>query len=469
MKRSELFFSAAAVPLDYLALLAATAVAYQIRFLPQVRVIRPVIFSLPLGAYLPWAALASAAGILVFAIAGLYRITPNRRLFDELAKIALGCSTCLAGVMAVMFFTRYLFDSRFILLGAWVLSVLFVFLVRVAIRSLQRVLYQWGIGVHRLVLIGGNGVAADLRREFTRRPTLGYRIVAQFPDFAPSVAQEITGLAREDKIDEVVQAGPNLNQQQTLELLALTQEHHLDYTYTADLLGTKVANFQVIIQAGVPMVEVKRTPLDGWGKIWKRGFDIIVAAALIVLLLPLMAVIAVAVVLDSGLPALFSYDRVGERGRRFRFIKFRSMVHNAHQLRYDPAFAAQQKNLREGTPMIKFANDPRVTRVGRLIRRWSMDELPQLFLVLRGTMSLVGPRPHELEEVARYSRVQRQLLDVRPGITGLAQVSGRWPLDFGEEVKLDSYYIQNWSPWLDLQTLLKTPWAIVRRRRMPNV
>lgn len=465
MKRSELIFSALAVPLDFLALLAAAVVSYQIRFHPSVRGIRPVIFLLPFGEYVPWAMLAAAFGVLAFGLAGLYRITATRAPGEDVAKIFLACSTSVAVVVGVMFFTRYLFESRFIILTAWILSVVFAVLMRVLLRQLQRQLYRFGVGIHRLALIGSQGVANDLRQEFSARPAHGYRVVVQFPEFTAAVVQALRELAANDNIDEVVQAGVNLDRQQTLDLIELLQAHHLDYTYTADLLGTRFANFHLAIHAGVPMVEVRRTRLDGWGRIWKRLFDLVGASALMVLTAPLMVIVGLAVVLDSGRPVFFTYRRVGERGRKFRFIKFRSMVPGSHQLRYDPDFAAQHHNLRAGTPMIKFENDPRVTRVGQFIRRWSFDELPQLFLVMGGAMSLVGPRPHEIEEVARYGQSQRQLLFVKPGITGLAQVSGRSDLAFDEEVKLDSYYIQNWSPWLDVQILWKTPGAVLRRRQ----
>ena len=465
MKQSELFFSAIAVPLDVAAMLAAAVVSYQIRFHPQIRGIRPVIFELPFRAYVWWAVLAAVAGTLVFALAGLYRITPNRRFGEEFPKILLACSTVTALVVGVMFFTRNLFESRFIILMAWVFGIALTLAVRGTLRRLQRRLYQFGIGVHRVVLIGSSSVADDLRQEFAERPQRGFRVVAQFADFNANAARALTQLAHAGTIDEVIQVGANLDRRQTLDLVELLQARHLGYAYTADLLGTKVANFQVAIHAGIPLVEVRRTRLDGWGRIWKRMFDLVGALGLIVVTAPVMVGVGLAILIDSGRPIFFSSWRVGERGRRFRFLKFRSMIPGSHQLRYDPAFAAEQENLRAGSPMIKFKNDPRVTRAGRFLRRWSLDELPQIFLVGLGTMSLVGPRPHEVEEVARYGQSQREPLLVKPGLTGLAQVSGRSDLNFDDEVKLDSFYVQNWSPWLDLRILLQTPAAVLRRRQ----
>ena len=161
---------------------------------------------------------------------------------------------------------------------------------------------------------------------------------------------------------------------------------------------------------------------------------------------------------DDGSPVY----RVGQGGKLFHYFKFRSMVPGTDSLRYDEL---AEKNLRNDGPMVKIKDDPRVTRVGNFIRRWSVDELAELFLVLKGEMSLVGPRPHLPEEVAKYERHHKKVLTVKPGITGLAQISGRSDLTFEEEVKLDTYYVENWSVLLDLAILMRTPWAVVRGRK----
>ena len=141
------------------------------------------------------------------------------------------------------------------------------------------------------------------------------------------------------------------------------------------------------------------------------------------------------------------------------------MITDSHKFRFDKEFLDNQQNLREGSPMMKFKSDPRITKVGKFIRRFSLDELPELFIVLFGKMTLVGPRPHEIEEVEKYQKHHKKLLTIKPGITGLSQVSGRSDLDFEQEVRLDTFYIENWSVGLDLQILLKTPLAIIKRRQ----
>ncbi len=464
MKKSELIISAITVPLDYLVILFSAIAAYKIRFLPIVRNVRPVVFDLPYHNYLITVLIIAVFWILIFALAGLYNIKGAYRQINEISKIFLACAASMAAVMAAMFFTRYLFDSRLIIIIAWTLCFIFVSFERLLIRLFQKKLYETGIGVHRVILIGKTEITENLIKEFSKYKNLGYQFVKQYANFNDDVKTEITELANNDKFDEIIQTDPELPRQKVLDIINLLSDYHLDFKYTADLLGAKLSNYEIKTFRGMPLVEIKRTPLDGWGRIFKRIFDIIFSIMFIIIFLPLMILAGIAIKIDSVGPILFKYKRVGQRGRPFDFIKFRSMVKDAHLYRFNENFLLNHKNLRAGTPMMKFKNDPRITRVGKFIRRWSIDELPQFFLVLAGKMSLVGPRPHEPEEIAKYDRSQRQVLALKPGITGLAQVSGRSDLDFNEEIKLDTYYIENWSLKLDLQILFKTPLAVLQRR-----
>jgi lipopolysaccharide/colanic/teichoic acid biosynthesis glycosyltransferase len=236
----------------------------------------------------------------------------------------------------------------------------------------------------------------------------------------------------------------------------------------ADLLGVKVLRTEVMDIAGLPLAEVKRTTLEGWGAIAKRIVDFVFSGLLIIIFSPVMLLTTIAIKLDSQGPVFFSrlddgsyLYRVGQGGRLFKYFKFRSMIDRADNMRYKEL---ANLNLRSDGPLVKIKDDPRVTRVGKFIRRFSIDELSELFLVFIGKMSLVGPRPHLPEEVAKYEQHHRKVLTIKPGITGLAQVSGRSDLAFEEEVKLDIYYIENWSLLLDLSILLKTPLAVLKHR-----
>lgn len=465
MKKSELALTAIKPPFDYFSLILAAIVAYLLRYQPYAQKIRPVIFDLPFGDYISISIPIAFGWILIFAISGLYSVLGFKSLREELARVFVACSAGLALVLAVMVFTRFLFDSRFIILTSWLLAIIFVSFDRIILQIIKKQSYKFGIGVHRLGLIGDDKVAKILIEEFTSRPTLGYRVVYQAPEFTDEVKTELFALKKKDGIDELIQIRPNMCGQKTVDLISFAEENHLDFKYTADLLGTHLINLEVNTYAGLPIIEVKRTPLDGWGRIHKRIFDIVVSSLLIILCSPIMLLTALAVKLTSQGPVFFKYKRIGQYGKPFTYFKFRSMINNAHQLRFDQDFISQQKNLRENSPMMKFANDPRITPVGRFIRRFSIDELTELFLVFIGKMSLVGPRPHEVEEVEKYERHHKKVLNIKPGMSGLAQISGRSDLDFEDEVKLDTYYIENWSLGLDLQILFKTPMAVLRRRK----
>lgn len=467
MKKSELTFTAILVPLDFALVMAAALTAYTLRF-GALADVRPIVFELPLKDYILLATVASLFFLAVFALNGLYAVSGPRRIKIEVSRIFFACSTATMALVAAFFFNRELFASRFIVLALWFFAFIYVGAGRVATRFLQRLLLRAGIGVHRMVVIGGDDrTTKTLIAEFAQHPAIGYKVVKHAAAFDGPTEAEVRALAAARQMDEILVAGADISRSELSRILGFAEAHHLTFKYSADLLATHAKNIEVSTIAGIPYVEIKRTRLEGWGRIFKRLFDVIASILLIAVLAPVMLATAVAIIADSGLPILFRkrddgtpYLRIGEYGRPFTYLKFRSMKPGTHTMRYDQlAHLDEQRG-----PVVKIKDDPRVTRVGAFIRKYSIDELPQLFLVLSGKMSLVGPRPHEPEEVANYRDHHRRVLNVKPGITGLAQVSGRRDLDFEEEVKLDTYYIENWSPWLDLAILAKTPLVVFSRK-----
>jgi len=204
--------------------------------------------------------------------------------------------------------------------------------------------------------------------------------------------------------------------------------------------------------------------------VYKRLFDIVVSFLLIIVTLPLQILVALALFIEQPGRILFSRTpdgkkttRIGLDGKPFHYFKFRSMIKDAHKYRFDKEFIKKYGNTRQGSPLFKLEDDPRVTRVGKFIRKYSIDEIPEFYLVFIGRMSLVGPRPHLPEEVDKYQPHHLRVHAVKPGITGMAQISGRADLDFEEEIRLDVYYIENWTPFLDLIILLKTPFIVLFR------
>lgn len=467
MKKVELFFTSLLVPVDFFAITLAASAAYFLRFHPFFTSVRPVVFDLTFDRYLAVAAPVALFWLLVFAASGLYA-TRRRALLSELARVALACSAAMASVFAILFFSRTFFESRFIAVAAWVLAIVFVGLGRLLVRGLQRLLLRLGIGEHRLVVIGNTHTGQVLADTFAAHPAMGLRVVATYPAFTKTAADSIRKLKRLDGVDEIWLADPEASRDTSLDLLAFTDTEHLGFTYTADFFSSAVGKSTVHTYAGIPVIEVSKTPLDGWGAIYKRIFDIVASFLLIILSLPLQIIIALAIVLESRGGVFFSRlpggkksERVGQGAKAFPYFKFRTMQPGRHFERYKEL---ADKNLRSDGPLVKIKDDPRITRVGKFLRKYSLDEIPEFYLVLLGHMSLVGPRPHLPEEVAKYKPHQRKVLTVKPGITGLAQISGRADLEFEEEVRLDMRYIEHWTPLLDLSILLKTPFVVLARR-----
>lgn len=469
MKKSELLFSFLLVPLDYLMIVLAGVVAYYIRFAEFTTKIRPIIFELDFLKYFQAVLAVGIIWLFVFALAGLYNIREARKVVREFYRITLACSTGLMVVVILIFLRRELFDSRFIVMVAWILSIVFITISRVMVRIFQRYLFRYDIGVKKVILVGDSKTSDVLMQEFSSKTVLGVEIIKRVRNFSLETANELNDFLKFKKADEVIQSDPNLSKAETLRLFDFADENHITFKYAADLLGTKVLKTEVMEISGVPIVEVKKTTLDGWGRIAKRIFDIVVSAVLIALVSPILALTAIMIKIDSRGPIFFSKKdddsplrRIGQGGKPFNYLKFRSMVPKSDDLRYTEL---ADKNIRSDGPMVKIKDDPRVTKVGKFIRRLSIDELPELFLVLKGSMSLVGPRPHLPEEVAKYEHHHKKVLTIKPGITGMAQISGRSDLSFEEEVKLDTYYIENWSLLLDLSLLIRTPLAVLKGRQ----
>jgi exopolysaccharide biosynthesis polyprenyl glycosylphosphotransferase len=465
MKRSEVAISASLVPIDYITVVLAGITAYFIRYLEPVQNIRPVVFDLQFDSYLLLLWGIALIWVISFAITGLYSMRGTRRPIDEISKIISGSLTAVAILMFIFFFSRSLFDSRFVIIAGWVISLVFIITVRGMIRFVQHFLYKYGFGVHRIVIIGQGQLASDSADSFKKDIKAGYKVVGKFDSFDDVTESELQQMVKDDKFDEILVVNPNLSPDKLNNLNDFSYLNHITLKFVADIFDFPITNFEINTVSGLPIVEVKKTSLDGWGKIYKRIFDIIFSILIIIVISPVMIITAMLIVIESTGGVLFSYDRIGQFGAPFKYFKFRSMTKDAHKKRFDEEFLKGQENLRQGTPMMKFKDDPRITRVGKIIRKVSIDELPELFNVFIGKMSLVGPRPHEVEEVEKYKTHHRKVLTIKPGMTGMAQVSGRSDLDFDEEIRLDIWYMENWSPKLDFMILLKTPWAVLKRRK----
>ncbi len=458
MKKSELMITSILVPLDFLMVFVGSLAAYQLRFGGAVADIRPVVYAMPLEEFLKLVLAISPIFLLSFALGGLYHVTNLRKIASEFSRIILASSTAV--LIFTIFLQRELFSSRFIILTGWIFVILAVFIARQLVRILNRSLLRRGIGIHHVIIFGLNHATEEMLKYLRVHPEKGYRVAAHFSSFTAELRGHIESIVQTQEIDEVIVADPTLPKNEINALLDFANEHHINFRYVPDMFGTKITNLEIDTLVGVPIIEVKRTPLDGWGRILKRLVDIVCSILLLILLSPLFLLVAFAIKIDSAGGVFFSSARVGYKGRPLHVYKFRSMIANAHALKKELIV----HNERADGPLFKMSHDPRVTRLGRFLRKTSIDELPQLWNVLRGEMSLVGPRPHEPEEVAQYKKHHKRVLFVKPGVTGMAQVSGRSDLTFEQEVRLDTFYIENWSLWRDIQILFKTLWVVIRRQ-----
>jgi exopolysaccharide biosynthesis polyprenyl glycosylphosphotransferase len=472
IRRIDLTFTALLLPLDILALFGAGLGAYVLRFSRFVTEVRPILQDVPFSEYLQTVTTFVGVWIVLFAMAGLYN-TRQRKAWDEVGRIALACTAGIAVLIATVFFSRDFTTSRFIVLAVWAFSFLFVFIERLFLRAIRHLLLRARIGHKNVVVIGSSPAAQGIVNEYRSKPILGNTVVKQFADWNDETRRAIDALRARTPIDVILLAEPDLTKDKALELIAYAEAHHIAFTYLADLFAATFSNIVISTETGTPIVEVKRTPLDGWGRIAKRGFDIVFSILFLILTSPLTLLSMLAILIEDGLPVIFQNIRIGEGGEAFKLYKLRSMY---RKFSIGPQFDTQSKknlqlekqliakqSIKKG-PVYKIADDPRITSIGRFIRRWSIDELPQFWNVLMGDMSIVGPRPHQPREVEKYLPHHLRVLAIRPGITGLAQISGRSDLQFEDEVRLDTWYIENWSLLLDIYISLKTPFVVLYRK-----
>ncbi|MFZ2187693.1 MAG: sugar transferase [Candidatus Moraniibacteriota bacterium] len=471
MKRSEIFFSAIQVPVDFMMILLAAATAYFLRGLPLFEGYVSRVFNLTFRGYLEFALTVAPFFLIILAIEGLYSMRSTRRFWQEAYGVMKAITFGLIVLIIAVFLNREWFSSRFVIIIGWLLAVFYVVVARYVIQRIQKwLLVNRGTGIHRVLLIGFNDKMRKMRSLLIKNKELGYRVVDQIADASVSHIKDI----RESKgIDEIIIGDPSLTDDEQAKLFDYCQINNILYRFFPTSLQT--THFSMQIWNGEPIIEFQHTPLDGWGRVLKRAYDIVAGVVLTVLFSPLMIVIALLIKLeDPDGPIIYKNERIGENGKKFFVYKFRYMLWKYCITKENPelkeavAFEEtliEERNARKGGVLYKIKNDPRKMKIGSFIERYSLDELPQFFNVLEGSMSLVGPRPHQEREVDRYAEYHRRLLTIRPGVTGMAQISGRSDLAFEDEYHLDVFYIENWSLWLDMVICLKTAGVLLHRRK----
>ncbi|MFY9457722.1 MAG: sugar transferase [Candidatus Spechtbacterales bacterium] len=449
MRKADFLFNAALVPADFLMLMAAGFAAYFLRLSPMVANFRPVLFNLPVIYYLTLAAALAAFFVVIFAISGLYRIKIRHSQIEEFFQVIVSVSAGMMLIIIFMFFKREWFDSRFIMLATWSLGIIFVTTGRLFAAKIRRVLMaKRGFGVERVLLVGEGEQANLIKQEIETNPFIGYSLLGHVPDID---LDNIKNIVKNPGASKIILANQNFERSAVVDLINFCEDMRIDLKFVPDFFGAVSRNIDIDILSGNPLIELKRTNLEGWGLVIKRISDIAGSLALLPFFAPVFLLIAFLIKWETRGPVFAKLRRVSQ-GKEFDLLKFRSMIDGAHDYRAHLAPA----NERGDGPLFKMKDDPRITRVGKFIRSKRIDELPQIFNVLQGAISMVGPRPHEPEEIARYERHHKKVLAIKSGVTGLAQISGAEKLPFEEEVKLDRFYIENWSLKKDIGILLKT-------------
>lgn len=482
MKKTELWFTSLLPFVDLIGLSLAWYIAKSLRIFVDILPIDQAQVQSLGYSFLFW---FFPLLLFVFSYHRLYILFETRAKALQLFRITSSLATTTMVMFVIALFGRtpfvegryehwYLWSTTISLLTIfyfWLTSVIFITLLRWIYRALLNAMLVGGVGQKKLILIGQTSVSNQLSHVLCSDLSLGYKVIGVIDtkhiscdekDEIKNVnmlgaIENLSELLSKYKPDHVISADPDLSSEKVIEIIELCNINRVDFSFAPNLFEVLSSNVAVSSIGGIPLLELRRTPLDGWGKIIKRIIDLVLSLLFIIILSPLMIIISVTIKLNDSGPVIFAHQRVSA-GKKFRLLKFRSMIIDAEKMEEK---LRQTSNERDDGPLFKMKNDPRVTKFGSFLRRSRIDELPQLFNVLAGDMSLVGPRPHTPKEVEQYQNHHRKVLAIKPGLTGIAQIAGSSDLTFEQEVRLDIFYIENWSLLKDLNIILKTPYVVL--------
>jgi len=413
--------------------------------------------------------------ILIFALLGLYNSRVYDHRFVELARLLLGT---FIGILFVISYS-YIFDiqffpARLVVAYGFGLAFLFALLWRTLARGGRRLLFNYGVGINNVLIVGDTAITHELVDRLADTAATGYRVVGVIGG-SKHPHKDGNGLSvfksfdealkrlRKDQVHTILQTELYADGAENDMILTYAQKNHIAYRFVPGNSELFVGNIEVDLFQAVPVIAVHQTALIGWGRVAKRLTDLVAGGLMLLVASPFMLLIAFAIKINDGGPVFFRQTRLTRFNHKFRVYKFRSNKIEYSGLTPEEAFHKMGrpeliKVYRENGDQMP--NDPRITRLGSLMRRTSLDELPQLINVVRGDISLVGPRALVPEELDLYDK-RHAILSVKSGLTGLAQVSGRRNIGYDERRKLDLYYVQNWSILGDLVIFIKTIWIVL--------
>lgn len=363
--------------------------------------------------------------------------------------------------------------SRLFILGSWIFTFVMILLGRYV---LERILIAKGILKIPVIIIGAGRTAELVLQSFERHPIMHYEIVG-FIDDNPVCKNliakypllggfcDIDEIVEQTKVQHVIVCAPGLSSSRLISLVNRLELSIKNVSFVPELIGLPVANVSVqgLMEENMLLVNVQNNLARPYYRFIKRVFDILLIVGSCWISIPIMMIIGGIVWLNDPGPIFFSHIRIGRNGKTFKYYKFRTMVVNA-KTKLREYLAANPEAQKEWEESYKLKNDPRITKVGHFLRKSSLDELPQLFNVLKGEMSLVGPRPIIRTEIRKYGDYIQDFYLVRPGITGVWQVSGRSDTTYDERVRMDSWYVHNWSVWIDIVYLVKTILVVIKSK-----
>ncbi len=468
------FYSLILILADFVVLLLAFSVAYILRVQYDPRPLATQVYA---NQYLLSFLVIAPVWIFIFASLGMYQASTYTRRLVEWSKIALGTFIGILIIIGWEYVSgQHIFPARLVAVYALVASFFLILAEREVLRITRSLLFYFGRGTSRVLIIGDSSATRDIADNLSDTHKSGYQIVAIAgpKKFIPpglnvkhfSSVEEALTQVKQLGISTIIQTDLYSSSQRNQQILSAAQVNHISYNFIPGEPEFYAGKNTVDVFLGYPMISVSQTPLIGWGAIAKQVFDAIVSLLLIIILSPVYVILMLLqAVLDPG-STFYISKRLSRFSKPVNLIKFRSM--NAKYGKRDAAVEFREMGredlAKEYEKNRKVVNDPRITKFGQFLRTTSLDELPQLFNVLRGDLSLVGPRPI-LPQEAKFSPSRTALLhSVKSGVTGLWQVSGRSNLSFDERIELELFYAQNWSFWLDIKILFKTIGVVFRRR-----
>ncbi len=415
------------------------------------------------GTYFRFSFFIGFAGFVTLYSSGMYRLQQPFFGIDDFFSVVKAATLSHLIAAAVGFAIRGRIPgdpmetySRIVIAVSWLLGIVLLTFWRLGFDLILTAFRRRGVGLTRVLIVGEDGFARSFYDLLRENPELGYAPVRLVKEAEVECLGE---QLKAEAIDEVMITAGDAEPTRVMTLMGVCQEAHVQLSMVPTLFHVLTSQIQVREVAGVPIFALDERIFLRSSRILKRTIDLLLAGSSLLLASPLMGIAAVLIKLESRGPIIWRQVRVGKRAQPFTIYKFRSMRADAE------ARQEELESLNEAQgPLFKIRQDPRITRVGRVIRKFSIDELPQLVNVLKGEMSLVGPRPPLPSEVDQYESWQRKRFEVLPGLTGLAQISGRSELSFDETLRLNCYYIENWSPLADIKIMLKTIPKVVLAR-----